>query len=114
MRHVLVLDLVDDEGAIAAYREWHRPAGPPAAVTRAIRESGIASMEIWQVGDRLVMIMETTSGYDPAANAERNAKDPDVQAWETLMDKFQRRLPFAKPREKWIAAERIYDLDAQP
>jgi L-rhamnose mutarotase len=114
MRHVLVLDLVDDQGAIAAYRDWHRPGGPPEAVTRAIRESGIASMEIWQAGDRLVMMMETTPAYDPAANAERNVRDADVRAWETLMDKFQRRLPFAAPGEKWVAAEQIYDLDAQP
>jgi len=114
MRHVLVLDLVDDEAAIAAYREWHRPGGPPEAITRAIRESGIASMEIWQAGDRLVMLMETTPAYDPTASAERNAQDPDVRAWEMLMDKFQRRLPFAGPGEKWVATEQIYDLDAQP
>jgi len=114
MRHVLVLDLVDDEEAIAAYRAWHRPGGPPLAVTRAIRESGIASMEIWHVGDRLVMVMETTPAYDPVASAERNAQDPDIRAWETLMDRFQRRLPFAQAGQKWVPAERIYDLDAQP
>jgi len=114
MRHVFVLDLVDDAEAIAAYRAWHRPGGPPPAVTRAIRESGIASMEIWQVGDRLVMVMVTTPAYDPVASAERNALDPDIRAWETLMDRFQRRLPFAQAGQKWVPAERIYDLDAQP
>lgn len=114
MRHVLVLDLQDDPEAIAAYRDWHRPGGPPAAVTRAIRAEGIASLEIWQVGDRLVMLMETTSDFDPASKAARDAADPEIQAWETLMDRFQRRLPFAVEGEKWISAEQIYTLDAQP
>ncbi|WP_442678056.1 L-rhamnose mutarotase [Sphingomonas sp. ASY06-1R] len=113
MRHVLLLDLVDDEEAIAAYRNWHRPGGPPEAVTRAIRESGIASMEIWHVGDRLAMVMETTPAYT-AASVERSASDPDVRAWETLMDRLQRPLPFAPAGQKRIAAERIYDLAAQP
>jgi L-rhamnose mutarotase len=31
-----------------------------------------------------------------------------------LMDRFQRRLPFAADGEKWVAAERIYSLDEQP
>ena len=113
MRHVLILDLVDDAAAVAAYRDWHRPGGPPAAATQAIRASGVASMEIWQVGDRLVMIMETTPAYDPAASARRNAQDPDVRAWEALMDQFQRRLPFAETGEKWVPAQRIYELAAQ-
>ncbi|SDA25976.1 L-rhamnose mutarotase [Sphingomonas sp. NFR15] len=114
MRHVLVLDLQDDPEAIAAYRHWHRPGGPPAAVTRAIRASGVAALDIWQVGDRLVMLMETTPDFDPVANAARDAADPEVQAWEVLMDRFQRRLPFARGGEKWVAAEQIYSLDDQP
>eukprot|EP01037_Dinobryon_pediforme_P032896 gene32896-38090_t len=95
LRHVLVLDLHDDPEAIAAYRHWHRPGGPPAAVTRAIRADGIASLEIWHVGDRLVMLMETPPDLAPAAKAVRDTVDPEIQAWETLMDRFQRRLPFA-------------------
>lgn len=114
MRHVLILDLQDDPEAIAAYRHWHRPGGPPAAINRSIREAGIESMEIWHAGDRLVMVMETGPTFDPAAKAARDAADPDVQAWETLMDRFQRRLPFAADGVKWMPTERIYALDEQP
>lgn len=113
-RHVLVLDLQDDPVAVAAYRHWHRPGGPPEDVTRAIRANGVAALEIWHVGDRLVMLMETTPHFDPVAKAARDAADPAVQAWETLMDRFQRRLPFAAEGEKWVEAERIYALDDQP
>ncbi|HEX7694107.1 MAG TPA: L-rhamnose mutarotase [Sphingomonas sp.] len=114
MRHVLFLDLLDDPQAIDDYRHWHRPGGPPAAVTRSIRESGIEDMEIWQAGDRLVMVMESGPGFSPAAKAQRDAADPDVQAWERMMERFQRRLPFAKGDEKWVASERIYSLAEQP
>lgn len=113
-RHCLLLDLVDDPELIAQYRQWHAPGGPPATVTRSIREANILDMEIWQVGDRLVMIMETGPNFDPAAKTRRDAADPDVQVWETLMDKFQRRLPFAPEGVKWVAADRIYALGQQP
>ncbi|MFZ2995833.1 L-rhamnose mutarotase [Sphingobium sp.] len=113
-RHVLVLDIHPDDESIAAYRRWHRAGGPPDAVTRSIRDSDIASLEIWHVGDRLVMIMESGPGFCASAKAAADAADPDVQAWETLMDRFQRRLPFAPADVKWVAAERIYTLDEQP
>ena len=71
-------------------------------------------MEIWQAGDRLVMIMETGPTFDPDAKAASDAADPEVQAWETLMDRFQRRLPFAPDGVKWVAAEQIYALRDQP
>lgn len=113
-RHCLFLDLVDDAKLIAEYRRWHAPGGPPAAVTRSIRDAGILDMEIWQAGDRLVMIMETAPHFDPEAKARRDATDPDVRAWEFLMDRLQRRLSFAPEGVKWVAAERIYALGEQP
>lgn len=114
MRELLLLDLNNHPAAIAAYRHWHRPGGPPAAVTRAIRESGIDKLDIFQVGDRLVMVMETSPGFDPIAKARRDADDPEVQAWERLMDQYQRRLPFAPASTKWLPAELIYSLHDQP
>ena len=56
-RHLLFLDIDPSEASIAAYRDWHRAGGPPAAVNRSIRASGIESLEIWHVGDRLAMAL---------------------------------------------------------
>lgn len=114
MRRVLILDIDPDPDAVAAYRHWHRPGGPPEAVTRSIRESGILSLDIWHAGDRLVMIMETGPMFRPDAQAAADADNPDVQAWEKLMERFQRRLPFAPEGVKWVATEQIYSLDPQP
>jgi len=111
---ILILDLVDDAAAIAAYREWHRPGGPPEAVTRAIRDAGIERLDIYNAGNRLVMVMEVSPAYDPAAHRAGDAVNPSVQDWEARMDVFQQRLPFAPAGMKWVPTERIYSLDEQP
>ncbi|NWK97669.1 L-rhamnose mutarotase [Sphingobium lactosutens] len=114
MKQVLLLDLKDDAEAIALYRSWHKPGCPPEPVIRSIREADVTEMEIWQVGDRLVMLMDVGENFDPASKADRDATDPEIVAWEERMDVFQKRLPFAKPGEKWVAAERIFRLSDQP
>jgi len=113
-RLCFALDLADDPALIAEYRKWHRPGGPPEAVNRSIRQAGIEELEIWLTGNRLFMIMEVGPGFDPAAKAESDAADPDVRAWEELMWRFQRALPWADPGEKWVPAEKIYALSQQP
>ncbi|WP_281347023.1 L-rhamnose mutarotase [Sphingomonas piscis] len=108
------LDLDEDPDLIAQYRRWHRAGGVPEGVIRAIRQAGIDAMEIWLTGNRLFMVMEVAEGFDLAAKTQADASDPDVRAWEELMWRFQRPLPWAEPGEKWVAAERIFDLGQQP
>jgi L-rhamnose mutarotase len=114
MRHVLILDLKDDPEAIAAYRAWHAAGAPPAAVIGSIRASGIEEMEICLSGNRLVMILEAGPAFSFAAKAAADAADPEVQAWETLMSRFQQQLPWAAPGQKWVQAEPIFRLSDQP
>jgi L-rhamnose mutarotase len=112
-RRVLILDLKDDPALIAAYEAHHAPGAVPEAIVRSIRDSGIDKMEIFRSGNRLVMLMETGSSFDPAAKAAADAADPDVIAWEELMDRYQQRLPWAPPATKWLEAERIFALSEQ-
>ena len=113
-RHCLALDLRADPDLIARYEEWHKPGKVPAAVTRSIRDAGISAMEIWRVGERLFMIMETEAHFSPAAKAAADMADADVQAWERLMWEFQKPLPSAAPGEKWLPMRRIFALSEQP
>lgn len=114
MWHCLLLDLKQDAALIEEYRRWHRPGAVPAAVVASIRSSGIEEMEIYQRGDRLVMMMKTGPDFDPAAKAAADAADPEIVAWETLMSRLQQPLPDAAAGEKWLPAERIFALSDQP
>ncbi len=109
-RICLALDLIDDPELIAAYTHYHQPPNVPPAILRSIHDAGIVDMEIYLTGNRLFMIMEVNETFDPATKAKMDADNPDVQAWETLMWKFQQALPWAQPGEKWIEMERIFKL----
>lgn len=114
MRHLLMLDLVDDADAIARYEAWHAAGAVPAAVVASIRRAGVTTMQIFRSGTRLAMVMEVGEAFDPVAKAQADAADPDVVAWERLMGGFQQPLPWAEPGAKWTPAALIFDLADQP
>jgi len=116
-RRCFALDLMDDAAAIESYKHWHRPGGPPAEVTRSLRDAGIAALDIYLIGNRLFMIMDS----DPAAPSRAKSKDdsdnPHLQAWEALMSELQQDLPFPRKESsagKWQLLEHIYSLAEQP
>jgi L-rhamnose mutarotase len=109
-RRILLLDLKDDPELIERYRAWHRPGAVPPEVLASIRASGVVEMEIFQLGNRLVMLMTCDERFEPDAKSAADAADPAVQAWETLMLQFQKPLPFARPGEKWLEAAPIFRL----
>lgn len=115
VRRCFAVDLHDDLQQIARYRAWHAAGAVPAAVSAAIRGDGVTVLEIWLTGDRMFMIMEqdADAADDEAAKQARDAANPDVQAWDTLMRTFQKPLPFA-PDRTWVEMERIYALSEQP
>ena len=67
-------------------------------------------MQIYRTGSRLLMIMETTDEYTADKKAAMDAANPKVQAWEQLMWKYQRPLPWAKDGEKWVMMDQIFQL----
>ena len=113
MRRVLLLDLKDDAELIARYEAWHAAGAVPQPVIASIRAADIRAMEIYRSGNRLVMVMETGPGFDPAAKAAADAANADVVVWEELMSRFQQPLPWAREGEKWLEADRIFALKEQ-
>src|SRR3954468_16990943 len=95
-RECLAVDLKDDPEVIERYKQWHRPGAPPPAVTQSLRAAGIAALDIYLIGNRLFMVIEFTPDYSPAAKAAADAVDPQVRAWNALMDELQQELPFAR------------------
>lgn len=110
IRYCLALDLKNDETLINQYIEFHKPENTWPQITKNMLENNILDMEIYRTGDRLFMIMEVSKDFDPnksASSAEGQLKENE---WQTLMWKFQKPLAWAKPGEKWVKMEKIYDL----
>ena len=107
-RFALALDLKDDPGLIAEYERHHQNVWPE--IERAIRASGIQKLEIYRTGTRLFMIIEAKDSFSFEAKGEADSVNPTVLEWETLMWAFQQPLPWARPGEKWVLMDRIYDL----
>jgi L-rhamnose mutarotase len=53
------------------------------------------------------MIVESETGT--ATDGGGAPLPPRVQEWEDLMATYQQALPFAKPGEKWVRMDRIFD-----
>jgi L-rhamnose mutarotase len=109
-RYCLTLDLRNDERLIAEYKRHHRNVWPE--ITQSIKDSGIEDMQIYLLGARLFMIMEVNERFSFEAKAEADRANPKVQEWEKLMWRFQAPLPQAKPGEKWLLMEKIFQLEA--
>ena len=107
-RFALALDLKDDPDLIAEYKAYHKSVWPE--IGASIKDSGIDSMEIYLLGNRLFMIIEADETFSFGQKAKMDGNNPKVQEWEDLMWKYQQALPMAKPGEKWVLMEKIYEL----
>ena len=107
-RFYYALDLQNDAEAIAEYERWHQPGTIWPEIVASIRAAGIEEMEIFRTGNRLVMVVQMPDGHVPSAQREKN--DTKTQDWEALMDRYQQRLPWAEPGQKWVPMARIFSL----
>lgn len=107
-RYCLALDLKPDPDLIVEYEAHHRAVWPE--VLDSIREAGITQLEIFRAGNRLFMILEAGDEFSFEKKAAMDAANPKVQEWEMLMWKYQQALPTAKPGEKWVLMEPIFQL----
>jgi L-rhamnose mutarotase len=56
------------------------------------------------------MILEATDDFTFEKKGAMDASNPDVQAWEELMWRFQKPLKEAKEGEKWLFMNKIFEL----
>lgn len=108
-RYFLALDLKNDPAMIAEYEGHHKTIAPE--ILKSIRDSGVERMELFRAGNRLFMIMEVEEGFSFDAKDKMDKSNPRVQEWENLMWKYQQALPFAKPGEKWVLMDKIFDTE---
>ena len=109
---VLTLDLRNDPAAIEAYRRHHAAVWPE--VLKSLRKIGVRSMDIYALGRRLVMLLETKPGFDAERDfARHNASHPRCAEWEQLMKTFQEPPPGAPPGRLWTPMLEIFSLRRQ-
>jgi L-rhamnose mutarotase len=106
-KHCLALDLKDDKALIEAYDAYHREVWPE--VLESLTNSGIEHMEIYRIANRLFMIIEVSDDFSFERKAQMDANNQKVQEWEILMWNYQQALPFAKPGEKWLLMEKVFE-----
>ena len=109
-RYCQTLDLKDDPELIAEYRKRHTENEAWPEVLQGIRSIGILEMEIYILGNRLFMIVETPLDFDWDEAFARLATLPRQEEWETYMSIFQVARPGATSAEKWRMMERMFHL----
>ena len=78
-------------------------------ILESIKSTGIENMEIYNLGDKLFMIIEVNDQFSFEKKRNMDADNPIVQAWETLMSKYQKVSSSTKKNEKWLLMERIFN-----
>lgn len=109
-RYCRTMDLKDDPVLIAEYVKRHSEGESWPEILAGIREVGILEMEIYILGNRLFMIVETPLDFDWDTAMARLATLPRQQEWEDFMAIFQQCREGDTADEKWKMMERMFYL----
>jgi len=109
-RFCKTLTLVNDPQLIAEYKEAHAAGATWPEIGQGMIDVGILDMEIYIVGTRLIMIMDTVPDFDHESAMAELATKPRQSEWETAMARFQLTSSDASADQKWQLIERIYKL----
>ena len=109
-RYVQTMDLRDDPDLIAEYRRRHSREESWKEIREGIREVGILEMELYILGTRIVMIVDTPVDFDWPSAMARLATLPRQQEWEDYMALFQQCAEGATSDEKWQMMDRMFYL----
>ena len=109
-RYCQTLDLKDDPDLIQEYIKRHGELNCWPEILQGIRSVGILEMEIYQIGTRLFMIVETHNDFEWDSAFEKLSKLPRQSEWEEYMSIFQQADPQATSSEKWKLMDRIFHI----
>jgi L-rhamnose mutarotase len=109
-RSVLAVDLKDDPSIIERYKMHHRQVWPE--VLASLRRAGIVNMDIYILGRRLVMIVDTAGQDYQRCFAAHASSHPRVVEWEALMRSLQQPPPGATSGEWWTLMEPVFSLSS--
>ena len=110
-RYCKTLTLEDNPKLIEEYKKVHAPGACWPEITQGMIEVGILDMEIYIMGSRLFMLMDTIPEFDHDRAMEELATKPRQSEWEAFVSRFQKTSAEATADEKWQVMERIYKLE---
>jgi len=109
-RYVRTMDLQDNPELWEKYRLMHSEGHIWKEILAGIREVGILEMEIYILGKRLVMVMDTVADFDFDRDMARCGELPRQREWEEFMASFQQCDPNSAATERWQLMERMFYL----
>jgi hypothetical protein len=109
-RYCQTLDLKEDEQLIKEYCYWHSQEHIWPEIPEGIRAVGILNMEIYRLGTRLFMIVETPDDFDWDAAFARLATMDKQAEWEDFVARYQKAAPGSSSSEKWQLMECMFKL----
>ena len=109
-RYCQTLDLKDNPELIAEYRRRHSRGEAWQEIIDGIKEVGILEMDIFIIGTRLFMIVETPVDFNWDEAFGKLAKMPGQSDWEAFVGEFQKAPEGASSTEKWQMMEQIFKL----
>ena len=109
-RYCRTMNLKADDALIREYIHRHSEGQVWPEILEGIRSVGILEMEIYLLGNRLFMIVETPVDFDWDSAMERLATLPRQQEWEDYMSIFQDCREGDTADEKWMMMDQIFRL----
>lgn len=110
-RYCKTMELLNDSTLIEAYKKAHAKGAAWPEITQGMKEVGIIDMEIYLLGTKLFMIMDTTADFDHDKAMTELALMPRQSEWEAYMSQFQDSSAEATADQKWQLMDRIYKMD---
>lgn len=109
-RYCQTMSLKDNPELIEKYVRCHSESEAWPEIREGIRSVGILEMEIYILGTRLFMIVETPLDFDWQTAMEKLARLPHQEEWENYVAGFQECVPGSTSAEKWQLMERMFFL----
>ena len=79
---------------------------------KALITLGIVELSLYNIENRLFMIINCNSNFSIENKTERDLKNSKVKKWEELMNSFQKLIPNTpKGGKKWRLMDKIFSVN---
>ena len=113
-RFCQTLELVNKPRLIEEFKKWHKRENIWTEITEGFKQVGILDMEIYLLGTRLYMIVDTPEDFDWDMQMERLSRLTRQKEWNSFMAKFRRLDPNTGSRDTWELMRSIFRLSDCP